>query len=285
MQHPALGQLAHHLLGEKRIPGGPLSDDRRQLADRGIRPQQLTQQRRDVRFIQWGKRYRLGAVSPRQRSLIVGAGGDQHHRRGARNDGEEFGEQRLAAFIDPMRVLDDVERRFGARQRHGVDQGGQPAPPRIRVDLGQLHIGVGDAEQIIEQQQILRVGIRNLFADPRAGGSAVEVSHAGARPQQPGDHTEGDVAGVGFAERPIHLDAATGRQRGGFPGNPGLADARRSHHIHHTTAATDGAIHKGVEDGHLPAPTDQARLLARHHPVARIHPEQPARARRQRRPP
>ena len=72
-QHPALGQLAHHLLGEKRVPGGPLGDDRRQLADRGIRPQQLTDQRRGVRITQWGKRYRLGAGHPRQRSLILGA--------------------------------------------------------------------------------------------------------------------------------------------------------------------------------------------------------------------
>ena len=41
----------------------------------------------------------------------------------------------------------------------GVDQRGQPASSRIRVDLGQRHIGVGDAQQIIKQQQILRVGV------------------------------------------------------------------------------------------------------------------------------
>ena len=116
-QHPALRQLAHHLLGEKRVPGGPLGDDRRQLADRGIRTQQLTQQRRGVRITQWGKRYRLRAVHPRQRSLILGAGGDQHHRRGARDDGEEVGQHRLADRIDPVRILDDEQRRFGARQR------------------------------------------------------------------------------------------------------------------------------------------------------------------------
>ena len=42
-QHAALGQLADHLLGEERVPGGPLGDGRRQLADRGVRTQQLTQ--------------------------------------------------------------------------------------------------------------------------------------------------------------------------------------------------------------------------------------------------
>ena len=65
--HPALYQLADHLFGEKRAPGGPGGDDRRQLADRGIRPQQVTQQPHGIRICQWGKRYRLGAGHPLQR--------------------------------------------------------------------------------------------------------------------------------------------------------------------------------------------------------------------------
>ena len=130
----------------------------------------------------------------------------------------------------------------------GVDQCGQPAPPRIRVDGGQWHVGVGDAEQIIEQQQILRVDIGTYICPQlRAGGVAVEVSHTAARPQQPRHGIERDVTGVGFAEGPKHVDPATGRQRRGFPRRPGFADARRSHHIHHTTAATDRALHQGVE--------------------------------------
>jgi len=60
----ALHQLPDDLLGEKRVPGGPLGDDRRQLGHRGIRSQQLTQQRRGVRITQWGKRYRLRAALP-----------------------------------------------------------------------------------------------------------------------------------------------------------------------------------------------------------------------------
>ena len=82
-QYPALHQLAHHLLGEKRVPGGPFGDGGRQLADRGIRAQQLTKQRRGVRITQRGKRYRLRTGHPRQRPPVFGAGGDQHHRRGA----------------------------------------------------------------------------------------------------------------------------------------------------------------------------------------------------------
>ena len=63
-QHAALRQLAHHLLGEKRVPGGPLGDDRRQLADRGIRTQQLTQQRRGVRIMPVGQALSSGRRAP-----------------------------------------------------------------------------------------------------------------------------------------------------------------------------------------------------------------------------
>ena len=63
-QHTALHQLAHHLLGEKRVPGGPLGDDRRELADRGIRTQQLTDQRCGIRITQGGKHYRSGRRAP-----------------------------------------------------------------------------------------------------------------------------------------------------------------------------------------------------------------------------
>jgi hypothetical protein len=114
-QHAALGQLAHHLLGEKRVPGGPLGEGHRQLTDRGIRPQQLTDQRHGVRITQWGKRDRLRAMHPRQRSRIFGAAGDQHHRRRLRNDREEVGQHGLADRIDPLGVVDDEQRRLGAR--------------------------------------------------------------------------------------------------------------------------------------------------------------------------
>ena len=121
---------------------------------------------------------------------------------------------------------------------------------------------------------------RDMFAHPGAGGFAVEVGHAGARAQQPRHGVERDVTGVGFAEGPKHLDPATGRQRRGLPGHPALADARRSHHIHDTTAATDRAVHHGVERRHLPAPTDQARLGAPDQAIPRADRHQPARAHR-----
>ena len=42
-ERPALFELTDHLLHEERVTSGPLGDDRRELADRGIRSQQLAQ--------------------------------------------------------------------------------------------------------------------------------------------------------------------------------------------------------------------------------------------------
>ena len=148
-----------------------------------IRTQQLTDQRRGIRSTQGGQSDRLRAVHPRQRSLILGARSNQHHRRGAPNDGEKIGDHRRADRIDPLRILDDVKRRLGARQRRGVDQRGHPAPPRIRIDLGQRHIGVGDAQQIIKQQQIMLIAVGKLRPQLNAGGRDIEVSDPGGRPQ------------------------------------------------------------------------------------------------------
>ncbi len=179
-----------------------------------------------------------------------------------------------------MGILDDVERRRGARQRHGIDQFGQSAPPRIRIDLWQRHVGVGDAEQIDEQQQILRIGIGHISPHPCAGGFAVQVGHTAARPQQSRHRLEGNVAGVRLAKGPKHLEPPTGRQRGSLPRYPGFTDARRSHHVHDPAAATDRAVHKGVEGSHLPAPTDQVRIGAPELAFAWADGQQAARAHR-----
>ena len=157
LQHTAFGKLAHHLLREKRVTGGPFGDQRGHRAHRGIRAHQLTDQRRGVRITQLCQRHRLRAGHLRERPVVVRAVGDQRHRRGLRDHLQELGQHGFADRVDPVRVFEDVEHRLGARQRHRVDQRGQPPPPRGRVDGRQLDIGVTNAQQVIQQHQILRV--------------------------------------------------------------------------------------------------------------------------------
>jgi hypothetical protein len=108
----------------------------------------------------------------------------------------------------------------------------------------------------------------------------VKVFDPAQRAEQPPHRMEGDVAGMGFAEGPHHLDPAAGSYRCGLAGHPALADARRSHYVHDTTAGTDHAVHHGVEGGHLPAPPDQARLGASHEAIPRVNRQQPVHAHR-----
>ena len=73
-QHTTLGQIAHDLLGEKRITGGPLGDRLAQLANDGVRPEQFGDQCGSLRIAQWRKGDGLRTVHPRQRSLDTRGG-------------------------------------------------------------------------------------------------------------------------------------------------------------------------------------------------------------------
>ena len=74
VQHTALGQFAHDLLGEERITGGPLGDRLAQPADGGVRPEQLRNQCHRLRITKRRKGYRLRTVHPSQRSLDIRVG-------------------------------------------------------------------------------------------------------------------------------------------------------------------------------------------------------------------
>ena len=87
---------------------------------RDPRPSSYRNQRCGFRIAQRPSAIVCAAMHPRQCAFILGAGGDQHQRRRLRDHGEELGQHRLADLIDPMGVLDDIDRRgfAGQRRRH-----------------------------------------------------------------------------------------------------------------------------------------------------------------------
>ena len=95
-----------------------------------------------------------------------------------------------------MRVLDDIDRWDLAGQRGGIDQRGQPPPPGIGIDRRKSNLGIGDAQQVIEEQHVLGVGIRDPRAHSVTSGRAVQIAHADGCPQQPRHDVEGNVGGV-----------------------------------------------------------------------------------------
>ena len=74
----------------------------------------------------------------RQCAAIFRAVREQHQRGRLRDHREELGQHRLADLIDPMGVLNDIDRRGFTRQRRGIHQCGQPPPTRIRIDPRQV---------------------------------------------------------------------------------------------------------------------------------------------------
>ena len=121
-------------------------------------------------------------------------------------------------------------------------------------------IRVGDAQQVIKQQQILGVCVGNPVAHSIAGGLPVKTLDAGGRAQQPRDGMEGDLAGVRLAEGGEHLHATATRHRRHLAHQTALADTRRPHHADHRAVAVDGTVQQALDGRHLPAPTDQSRL-------------------------
>ena len=133
-QHAALGQFAHDLLGEERITGGPIGDRLAQPANGWVRAEQLGDQCCSLRIAQRRKGNGLSTVHSSQRASILGSVGDQHQRGRLRDHGEEIGQHRLADLIDPMGVLNDIDRRGLAGQRGRIHQRGQPPPTGIGIN-------------------------------------------------------------------------------------------------------------------------------------------------------
>ena len=213
--------------------------------------------------------------------MVVRAVGDQRHRRGVRDHLQELGQHGFADRVDPVRVFKDVEHRLGARQRHRVDQRGQPPPPRGRVDGRQLGIRVTNAQQVVQQYQILRVdAVGNLAAQPRPRGLTIKIADPADGPQQPRHHMKRDVTGMRLTKGRKHLDTTAAGDLGGLVNQPALADARRSPHTHHTSAATDRSIQDGCDGAHFPLTSHQRGLKATDPPWLRRHPQQPPRGHR-----
>ncbi len=115
-----------------------------------------------------------------------------------------------------MHILEDENHRFGARQLGCVDQPGQPAPARVRVDPGQLGTRSGDAQQIVEQQQIRQLGVGHSVSNPRPRRLIVEPTGLADGPQQTHHHPERDVGGVRLTVGVHHGDPTTFRQADGL---------------------------------------------------------------------
>ncbi len=75
-EQTAFGQIAHDLQREERVAGSARGDGIGQAGHPVAASQQLGDQRRCLRIIQWGKHNRLRAVDMTQCAVVFGAVGD-----------------------------------------------------------------------------------------------------------------------------------------------------------------------------------------------------------------
>ncbi len=92
-----------------------------------------------------------------------------------------------------MGILNDIDCWGLAGQRGGIHQRGQPPPPGIGIDCRESDIGIGDAQQVVEEQQVLRLRVGNPRPYLCTGGWAVQIAHAAGCTQQPRHDMEGNV--------------------------------------------------------------------------------------------
>ena len=107
-----------------------------------------------------------------------------------------------------MHVFHDVENRFGAGQIRRVDQGREPPPPGVRIDPGQRHRRIGDTQQVVENQEVVTVGVGKLVRSCARAATSSRPPTRGRSAEQPRHGMERDLARMGFAICGKHCDAA-----------------------------------------------------------------------------
>ena len=99
-----------------------------------------------------------------------------------------------------MCIFNYEENRLATCQLDTIDQSSQSTPPRVSLDIGLRDSRIGDAQQIVEQKQILRVTLWNLRTDTCPRGFIVETTDPCERGHHAGHYTERDFCGVGLTE-------------------------------------------------------------------------------------
>ena len=175
-----LGELADDLLDEERVAGGALVDQLGEAVERGVLAGQVAQQLARVGRAQRLQRDLAVVGGPAQSALVLGPEVDDDQRLGALDRGEAA---RRASPRCPRRSSAGPRSgRRSARAGWARGRAGRRSPRSARwrasaLSWGSRAVGVGDAEEVEEQRQVLgEVGIEQqgaagdlLAHDPLAG--------------------------------------------------------------------------------------------------------------------
>ena len=121
-------------------------------------------------------------------------------------------------------------------------------------------LGIADSQQVIKEQQVLGVGIREPVAHSSRAACGVEIVDAVAARSSRATTWNGTSL---VCDSQKVLNTSTPRStshRGNLADESALADTRRSYHADHRAVAVDRLVQQALDGGHLPLAPDQIRF-------------------------
>jgi hypothetical protein len=268
-ESPRLGERDRHLLDEEGVPARALPDACGEVARRQLGPEQLAEQRVELRGAERRERDLLHVRAPRPAGPVLGpvVGDDEHARPGRELD--HLLEERLARQVDPVQVLEDRHDRLA-----GAAGPQQAMHDRVELALADLafhgggrSVRVGDPQEVEEQRQTV---VERAVEQQQAAGHLlarglrrVALGDAEVVAEQLQDRKQRDGLPMRDRARDAHPHPARPAALGEFQAEPALAGARLGHHTHDLALTGEGTRERGLERGQLVGPSHEAREPAR----------------------
>ena len=261
---PGLDQLADDLLDEERVARRALVDRLLEPVERRVLADEVAQQLVRVRWLQRLQRER--GVDRRAVPLVRELGPEVDHGEGARpfHRGDQLGQHRVARLVHPVQVLDHQHHRVATVG--GVDQAADdPAQrpcPRLRAHLRHRAVGVGDAEEVEDQRQLLdqlRIEQQRASGDLLAGDALrVAIADAEVGAQHLQDRHQWDRAPMGLRLCLEDLEPPLAAAPGELVADAALADPRLGDDPDHSAFACFRASQCLPQHRHLAVAADEA---------------------------
>ncbi len=169
-----------------------------------------------------------------------------------------------------MEILEEHDRRsllLAVRAHDGPDGGVSPALEHVRIDGGQRPVGVGHAEQVKEDRQVLAQAVverqqarTDLLADDRLG---LVFLHPEVGPQQRQHRQQRHVLAVGDTARFVDRETAGSAALHELEAEPALARPGFGDDAHRLSVLGQSALEGGFQSRHLGGAPDELREAAR----------------------
>ena len=258
-----LDQLPDDLLDEERVAAGALVDQLGEPVERGIAAGQIGQQLPGRVRSERHQRHPPVDRRVRPRGLVLRPEVDHRQGRRSLHRADHLRQERLAALVHPVQVLDHVDDHLGAPGDpvQAPDHAAKQPLPRLGAHLRRRALRIGHGEEVEDERQVVReVGIEqqqpagDLLARDPLGVAVLD-------PEVPAQHLqhrqERDRLAVRLTLGLVDLDPARPASLRELVAEAALADARLGDHADHRPTPLLGPLERLLEDLHLLGSADE----------------------------